>query len=265
MNILRQELRMSFRSWMYFTIGLLLTLGIFGAFFNTFKEDAKLMDQLLKNFPAEFKAAFGFADVNLSEVEGFFSFITSYIVLIGAVYGMKLGVTLLSEEGRKMTSDFLLSKPVRRYAIVSSKLAAALIYIIAQNIAVFAIGLALIHAMIKEGIDVRIFALMTFSLFFVQLFFMGIGFAIAAASRKIKSVMPVTLGVVFFFFIIELLNESLIDKKLSYVTPFAYFKGSGIIQNRQYDLVYIAIDIGVFLVFTILAYWIYQRKDIHAV
>jgi len=265
MNILRQELRMSFRSWLYFTIGLLLTLGIFGAFFDTFKEDARIIDQLLQNFPAEFRAAFGFADVNLSEVEGFFSFIMSYIILIGSVYGMKLGVSLLSEEGRKMTSDFLLTKPVRRYAIVNSKLAAAFVYIIAQNLAVFAIGLAMIHMMVEDGIDVRIFALMAFSLFFVQLFFMGIGFAIAAASRKIKSVMPVTLGVVFFFFIIELLNESLIDKKLSYVTPFAYFKGSGIILNRQYDLVYVAIGLSVFLVSTLLAYWIYQHKDIHAV
>jgi ABC-2 type transport system permease protein len=265
MNILRQELRMSFRSWLYFTISLLAVLGIFGSFFNAFQGDAKILDQLLQNFPPEFKAAFGFADVNLSESEGFFSFIISYIVLIGAVYGMKLGVTLLSEEGRKMTSDFLLSKPVRRHVVVSSKLAAAILYLMAQNIAVFFLGYLIIQMIVKDPFDIGIYALMSFSLFFVQLFFIGIGFAYAAASRKIKSVMPITLGVVFFFFIIELLNESLLDKKLTYVTPFAYFKGSGIIENHRYDPVYIVIDLAVFVVFTLLAYWIYQRKDIHAV
>ncbi|MHB1453451.1 MAG: ABC transporter permease subunit [Saccharofermentanales bacterium] len=265
MNIFRQELKMCFRSWLYFTLSLLVILGIFGSFFNAFKGDAKILDQLLSNFPPEFKAAFGFADVNLSEIGGFFSFLISYVILVGAVYGMKLGVSLLSEEGRKMTSDFLLSKPVRRHVIVSSKLAAALTCLITQNILLFLLGTAIIRLVVNDSIDLALFALMSFSLFFVQLFFIGIGFAIAAVSRKIKSVMPITLGVVFFFFIIELLNESLLDKKLTYITPFAYFKGSAIIQNRQYDPVYIGIDLAVFLVFTLLAYWIYQRKDIHAV
>lgn len=265
MNILRQELKMSFRSWLYFTISLLAVLWVFAGFFTIFKEDAALLDQLMKNFPPEFKAAFGFADVNLSEIEGYFSFLNGYIILIGAVYGMKVGVTRLSEEGRRMTSDFLMSKPVKRYAIVSSKLAAVLILLAAQNLLLFAAGYGSIAILSGEKIDPVIYALLTFSLFFVQLFFAGIGFFIAAVGQKIKSVTPIALGVVFFFFIIEMVNESLMDKNLTYVTPFAYFRGSAIIANRAYDPVYVVTDLAVFVVFIILAYWIFQKKDIHSV
>lgn len=96
MNMLVQELKMTFRSWLSYTIGILVTFLVFAWFFEYFKADAQLLDQLLKNFPPEFKAAFGFADVNLAEIEGYMSFVISYVVLVGAVYGMKQGVSLLS-------------------------------------------------------------------------------------------------------------------------------------------------------------------------
>jgi ABC-2 type transport system permease protein len=265
MNILKQELKMSFRSWLYFTLGLLATLVIFGSFFNVFKTDAALMNQLIQNFPQEFKAAFGFADVNLSEIAGYYSFVISYIVLVGAVYGMKLGVSLLSEEYRAKTADFLLTKPIRRFQVVIAKFIAIMICLIAQNIVLFGVGLAAINLIVFEKIDIGIYALLSFSTFFVQLFFVGIGLTLAAVLHKIKSVMPITLGVVFFFFIIELINQSLLEKSLTYLTPFSYFKGSGILASHSYDWSYLLVDLAVFVVFTLLAGWIYQKKDVHAI
>jgi ABC-2 type transport system permease protein len=265
MNILRQELKMLFRSWLYFTISIVATITIFVSFFDFFKNDAARMNELMQNLPKEFRAAFGLADVNLADPNGFISFVLTYAVLIGAVYGMKLGVSLLSEETRAKTADFLLSKPVRRIQVVTSKLLAALILISAQYVAIFTLGLASVRLIIKDGADAGIFALLSFVTFLVQLFFIGIGMAIAAALKKIKSVMPVTLGVVFFFFIIEMVNQSLLEKGLTFVTPFSYFKGSYILANRGYDTIYLIIDLTVFVVFTLLSYWIYQKKDVHAV
>jgi len=265
MNILAQELKRSFRSWLYFTLGMAAMLCIFSAFFNALKSDVQLIERMLQNFPPEFKAAFGFADVNLSQIEGYFSFIISYNVLIGAVFGMKQGVSLLSEEGRRHTVDFLLTKPVRRVRVLTAKFAAIMINLIAQNLVLFGIGLIVIRLVINEAFDYGTFALISFSVFFVQLFFVGIGLTIAALAQKIKSVMPITLGVVFFFFIIELVNESIRDQKLSYLTPFAYFKGAGIISNRGYDMTYLLVDLAVFAVFTAIGYLIYQKKDFHSV
>jgi ABC-2 type transport system permease protein len=264
MNILKQEIKMQVRSWLSFTLGIMATLLIFGAFFNIFREDAAILDQLLKNFPPEFKAAFGFADVNLAEIEGYVSFLMNYIVLIGAVYGMKLGVQLLSEEFRAKTSDFLLTRPIRRSQAVAGKLLAILVLLAAQNILLFGIGLPATSLIVNQRIDAGIFALLSFSTLLVQLFFAGIGLLLAAAIQRIKSVMAITLGVVFFFFIIELLNQSLLEKNLTYLTPFSYFKGSGILASRSYDPAYLIVDLSVFVVFTAAAFVIYQRRDVHA-
>ena len=265
MNLLLAELKRSLRSWVYYTFSLLATFVIFAWFFSFFKEDAALLDRLLQNFPPEFKAAFGFADVKLGEISGYLSFVCSYIVLVGAVYGMKLGVSLLSEESRKKTADFLLSKPVRRFQVVSAKLAAALTFLIAQNIILFGLGLLSLKLTVDEPIDITVFTLQTFTTLYVQLFFLGLGFVIAALLNRIKSVMPIALGIVFFFFIIEMINESLHLKELTYITPFAYFRGSSILANRHYDPVYLTIDLAFFVVMTALSFYIYQKKDIHAV
>ncbi len=264
MNMLVQELKRSFRSWLYFTLGMAATVVLFGSFFNSLKADVQLMNRMLQNFPPEFKAAFGFADVDLSRIEGYFSFISSYIVLIGAVFGMKLGVQLLSEEGRRRAVDFLLTRPVRRSAVFRSKFAAILLSLVAQNIVLYLVGVMMIRLVIGESLDLGVYALLSFSAFFVQLFFVGIGLAVAALAQRIKSVTPIALGVVFFFFIIELVNESVRDVKLSYLTPFAYFKGSGILSARGYDAGFLLIDLAVFAAFSTIACLIYQKKDFHA-
>ena len=264
MQIFRMELWRSLRSWVYYTASLIAILVIFLTFFMTFREDAALLDELLQNFPPEFRAAFGFANVDLSQIEGYLSFIFSYLVLIGAVYGMKLGVSLLSEESRRKTADFLLSKPVRRDQVFLAKFSAAMVCVIVQNLLLFAAGLALIPILVRESYDIGIFALLSFSVLLVQMFFIGLGQVIAAAVQTLKQVMPIALGVVFFFFIIELINQSLLEKALTYLTPFSYFKGASILHLHGYDTSYLLSDIVVFLVLTLLAAWLYRRKDIHA-
>jgi ABC-2 type transport system permease protein len=117
----------------------------------------------------------------------------------------------------------------------------------------------------KGSLNLKIFTLISFSVFLVQVFFVGIGLFISVLMRKIKSVMPVTLAVVFAFFIIELINQSLLDEKLTYFTPFSYFKGSDIISRTGYDPKYLAIDLAVFAVLTVLSLAIYRKKDIRAV
>ena len=264
MNMLRQEIKMALRSWIYFTIAILAVLLLFTVFFGALREDAALLNQLLENFPKEFRAAFGFSDVNLGDLEGYTSFLMNYVVLIGAVYGMKLGVQLLSEEYRAKTSDFLLTRPVKRIQVVGAKFTAIMILLIIQNLLLFGLGLAGIKMIVGEAIDPLIFALLSFSTLFVQLFFVSIGMALAAAIQRIKSVMAITLGIVFFFFIIEMLNQSLMEQGLTYLTPFSYFKGSAILTSRGYEASYLIVDLAVFVVFSIIACVIYQKRDVHS-
>lgn len=265
MNIVKLEIKMAMRSLISYTISIIAVFSIFLFFFDSFKEGAELMDTLLKNFPPEFKAAFGFSDVNLSEFNGYMSFLFSYVVLIGAVYAMKLGVSVLSEEERVKTSDFLISKPVKRYQIVNAKFASVMILIVLQNIVSILVMWILSSSFIQEEFSAVVFFLMSGSMFLVQLFFIGVGLLLSVVLRKLKNVMPITLGVVFVFFIIELVNQSLMDAKIAYLTPFAYYKGSYIIANHAYPLKYVVVNLLVFFVLTACSYVVYHKKDVHSV
>lgn len=264
MNIILQELKLSVRSFLSYTVGMLVIFLLFLLLFDSFRGEAALLDQVLSNFPKEFKAAFGFADVNLSELSGYLSFLFSYIILIGAVFGMKLGVSSLSEETRAKTADFLLSKPVKRHQIVTAKLLSILLLLAAQNLLVYVITLPVALSKADGNLSVKLFSLICFSVFLVQLFFVGIGMFLSVLLKKIKAVMPITLAVVFLFFIIELINQSLMEQKLTYLTPFSYFKSSQVISNVRYEPGYVVIDLSVFIVFTLLTYLLYQKKDIHS-
>lgn len=265
MNIVKHELKMSYKSLFSYTLSMFMVFSIFLFFFGAFKEGAALIDKLLQNFPPEFKAAFGFADVNLSEFNGYLSFIFGYIVLIGAVFAMKLGLSVLSEETRVKTADFLLSKPIKRTQIVTAKLFSVLILVIIQNVILYTLTLTETLIVINNDFSLKVFTLLSMSILLVQLFFIGVGMFLSVIIKKIKNVMPITLGVVFGFFIIELVNQSLLEAKLTYLTPFSYFKGSSIISSAAYDIKYLLLDLVFFAILITLSYVVYQRKDIHAV
>lgn len=261
MHVFAEEMKRSLRSWLSFTLAISGTLVVFGVFFRTLRADAQLLNDILENFPLEFRAAFGFADVDMATIEGYFAFLLGYITLIGAVFALKQSLTLLSEEGRRKTTDFLLTKPIGRARIFRAKFTAVLVQIVVQNILLWITAFVFVRFILEEPMSPRLMLLMTGSVFFVQLFFVGLGFAVAAAAQKLKSAVPLTLGIVFFFFALQMLHESLRDRKLSFLTPFAYFKGSDLIRNVAYDAAYIAATLIVFAGFSLLAWLIYRKKD----
>lgn len=265
MNIFKQELKMMFRSLISYTIGMLIMFYFFLFFFDSFSSNTRVLDELLSNFPKEFRAAFGFSDVKMSELSGYLSFLYGYIVLIGAIFGMKLGISVLSEETRVKTADFLISKPVKRYQIAAEKLAAVLVCIVLQNILMLAIAMPGALSKADDKLSAGVFTLFSLTILMVQLFFVGTGMFLSVLFRRIKAVMPITLAVVFMFYIIELINQSLLEEKLTYLTPFSYFKGAYIIEHSSYQLKYVAVDIAVFIIFTLLGCFIYQKKDVHSV
>jgi ABC-2 type transport system permease protein len=261
MNIFSQEFKMSVPSMIYWTGSMILFVFIFMYMYPPISKDIQIMEHILSNFPLELRRALGITTLNLSRVLGFYGFIFIYILLLGAVYAMKSGISVLSEEIRSQTTDFLLVKPVTRTDIISAKIASVLTNLLIQNILFMAISYIIVASYIKESFDIMAFLLINLSLFQVQLFFAAVGLFLSVAIKKIKTVLPVTLAVVFTFFVIQMLNQSLNDPKLAYITPFAYFDVAKIIQNVSYDMSFLVINLIVILVLTALTYIIYQRRD----
>lgn len=265
MNVYIQELKMSVKSMIYWTIGLIAVLLLFMSMFPVISKGAALMEKVLESFPPEFVKAMGLSTFNMSSVEGYYAFLFTYIILIASIYAMKAGISVLSEEVRAKTSDFLVVKPITRTNIVTAKIMSVLTNVLIQNIIYSIATFAITGSFAEQSYDKGILMLINLSLLLVQLFFVGFGLLLSLVIKKIKTVLPITMGVVFGFFVLFLLYQSLSDSKLAYITPFAYFDASYIIEAQSLKSGFVILDIALIIVFTILTYLVYNKKDMPSV
>ena len=264
MNIYLQELKFYRRStiiWM-----LVLGLGVFGymSLLPAFAKDIAGSLKILEAFPPALRAALGIRLDIFFTVFGFFGYLLTYVWLVGAIQAMNLGTGILSKEISGKTADFLLSKPVSRFKVLTSKLLAALTILLLTNV-VFVVA-SLLSALVfsTSSFDIGKFSLLCTTMFFVQLFFLALGYLISVLVPKIKTVLAYTLPIVFGFFIVGLLDSVIGTEAIRYITPFKYFDITYILANNSYDLKFLITDAVVVAICIITTYAIYLRKDVRA-
>lgn len=264
MNIYFQELKFYRKSaiiWM-----LVFGFGIFAymSLLPAFTKDISGSLKILEGFPPAVRAALGIRIDIFFTVFGFFGYLLTYMWMVGAIQAMNLGTGILSKEVAGKTADFLLSKPVSRAKVLTSKLMAALTIIILTNV-IFVIA-SYISAKVFEtaAFDSGKFFLITGTMIFVQLFFLSLGYLVSVIVPKIKTVLAYSLPIVFGFFIVGLLDSIIGTQAIRYITPFKYFDISYILTNNGYDWKFVITDAVVIIACIVATYIIYLRKDIQA-
>jgi ABC-2 type transport system permease protein len=264
MNMFLHELKSYKKSTFIWTCSLsAMVILFFLALFPTFSKDAGEIKKLLEGYPEAVIKAFGLT-VDISSLLGFYSYVFMFVLLCGAIQAMNLGISIISKEVRQKTADFLLTKPVTRKQIITSKLLAALTSLIITNVVYLTVSSFIAQAVKNEPFSLKIFIMISITLFFIQLIFMSLGVIVSVVFPKIKSVISVSLATVFGFFIISMFDSVIEDEMLRYITPFKYFDTVYIISNGAYETPFIILGIVFIIVSISASYFIYSRKDIHA-
>lgn len=264
MNIFLHELRANRKATIIWVCSMAALIIFFLSIFPSFSRDAAEFDKLIQGYPEAVRKAFGLGS-DIFSFLGFYSYVFLYIMLSGSIQAMNLGTSILSKEVRQKTADFLMTKPVARQEIMTSKLLAALVTLIITNVIYLAAAGAMAFIVNTETFNIKILIMISITLFFIQLIFMALGVIISVIVPKIRSVIAVSLGTVFGFFIINMFGSVIGDEALKYITPFKYFDTAYIMKNSAYEMQYMIIG-AVFVIATIGAsYLIYSRRDIHAV
>lgn len=265
MNMYLHELKVMRKSAIKWTLGLIALSAMFLSIYPSMSSDAEGYKKILSNYPEQIRAALGINLNYITSILGFYSMIFSFIVLCGAIQAMNMGLSILSKEGREKTADFLLVKPVSRASIVSSKLLAGLTTIIVTDIIFYLITLIIVNCINNHAYDAKKFFMINLTLLFVQLIFMALGTQISVFMSKLKSVLPISLGVVFGSYLIGAFVTVGKDDIIRYLSPFRYFDITYIIKNSRYEVSYLIATIFIVVVSIIGSYMIYIKKDIHAV
>ncbi|MHB1418981.1 MAG: ABC transporter permease subunit [Bacillota bacterium] len=265
MNMYLHELKSLRKTTLIWTCALIALAGIYFSVYPGIVNDAADFTQLLSGYPAPLRAALGISLDNITSILGFYSMVFSFITLCGAIQAMILGVSILSKEARERTTDFLLVKPVSRPAIVSAKLLAALTMLLATNVLYFAAASILASIVKTSDYSSIVFLMINLTLFFIQLMFLAIGVVISVFFTQLKSVLPLSLGVVFGFYIIGAVIATGKNDAARYISPFKYFDVSYIIKNASFEAPYLITSAVIIIVAIAASYIIYAKKDIHAV
>ncbi|MGF9966969.1 ABC transporter permease subunit [Bacillus rhizoplanae] len=265
MNIFMHELKAYRKSTIIWSLSLIVIIIIFMSMYSSFAEDAKGFMKILENYPEAIRNAIGFNQENFFTILGFYSFPLSFITLCGAIQAMNLGTSIVNKEVREKTADFLLTKPVTRTKILTAKLLAALVSIVMTNIVYFAAASFVALQVKTDDFSLKIFFLLSLTIFFIQLIFLSLGIIISVIVQKIKSVLTVSLATVFAFYFVGMFSDTTGDEMKRYFSPFKYFDTAYIIKHSGYESTFLIVGAVIIIITIAASYVFYIKKDIHAV
>lgn len=265
MNIFLHELKAYRKSTIIWTLSLSALVLVFMSLFPSISKEIDEFKKVMEAFPEPVRQALGIEINTMGTILGFYSYTFVYLTLCGTIQAMIIGVSIISKEVREKTADFLLTKPVTRSKIVTSKILAAIVSLLITNVIFIAVA-SLVASQVKtEDYSVTLFFMISITLLFMQLIFLALGIVISVVFPKIKSVMAVSLGTVFSFFFIGMFASTTGEGAKRYLSPFKYFDTASIIENGSYEISFIIAGITIIIVSLVVSYIIYAKKDIHGV
>ncbi|HAZ06469.1 MAG TPA: ABC transporter, partial [Acetobacterium sp.] len=186
-----------------------------------------------------------------------------YFMLLAAVHAVMFGAVAVSKEERDHCADFVYTKPVRRFQVIWPKLLAGLINILIFNIVTFCASVFFIAQHNDGNGLIDKVSLTMLALFILQLFFLALGSMFGAVLKNTKRATAAASGLVMGFFILSVAVD-LYDKLdfLAIFTPFKYFEGATLMINDQLSFNSAAILLVVSLVFFVLTFVAFNRRDL---
>lgn len=265
MNIFLFELKSSITSTLIWISVLCLVAWGFMAIYPTFISDSAAIIEIFKNYPPEVMKALGFVPEQFFSVMGFYSFVLIYIELIAAMQAMVLGLGTSGREIRTRTSEFLLTKPVKRWEVLGAKVIAILTLLIITNVTLMFVSYLSINQVADKAFSLNALMLVNLSTFLLQLIFAAIGVLLGVTFRKLRSVAPVSLSIVFGFFVVKMMKGIFDDPWIRYFSPFQFFEKYAIIASKSFETPFLLYSIALILGMTILSFIYFSTKDIHSV
>lgn len=263
MNIYLHEIKAKWRSVLIWSASIAALLFLFMSIASTFTEQAALLNQMMSSFPRELLIAFGMTEMDWSNILGYFAFIFLFSQICLAIQAANYGFGLVSVEETEWTADFLLAKPVSRTRIMTVKLLAALTSLLVTDLIVWLMSFASLALFAKgEDYTFNSLAILLLSNPVFQLFFLSAGMAISLMVKRVRSVTPFSMGLVFGLYILNAFGGMIGEKSLEILSPFNHFDPNYIIKHAAWDFPLVLISLVVIVVAIPLSYFLYLKRNI---
>lgn len=263
MNIYLHEFKAKLRSVLIWSASIAALLFVFSSIYTSFSSQSALLSEMMANFPRELLLAFGMENMDWSNVLGYFGLVFLFCQICLAIQAANYGFGLVSIEESELTADFLLAKPVGRTAIMNSKLLAALTSLTITNLIVWIVSFVCIALFAKgEEYPVKPLVMLLLSIVVFQLFFLSVGLAISLLMKRVRSVTPLSMGLVFGLYILNVFGDMLGKKSLEVISPFTQFDPNYILKNSAWDMSLAWISLAIIVISLPASYVLYARRNV---
>lgn len=263
MNIYLHEFKAKFRSVLVWSFSLVALVVVFMSMSTSFLKNTEILTQAMANFPKELLMAFGMNNLDWSSILSFYALVFTFAQICLAIQAANYGFGLVSIEESEFTADFLLAKPVTRSQILTSKLLAALTSLTITNAVVWVATFLSLEAFDKgTGYEVKALVVLLLSIIFFQAFFLTVGVVISLLMKRVRSVTPLSMALVFGLYILNAFSAMLGGVTVEVISPFKQFEPNYIIKNAAYDWPLFLLCVGVILISVVGSYLLYSRRNI---
>ncbi len=262
-NVYLFELKAKLKSTVVWGTTIVGALLVFMAFvYPVFADSVGSILNVIKGFPPEFAAAFGFDIGGMFSFGGFYGFSFGYIALIGADMAVSLSISAFAREKQAKCTDFLLTKPISREGVFISKLASGITLLLTLNIVFIVVSTILgVYNDIPSGQMI----LASVSLLLTQLVFYALGVVYAVTAKRVRSVSGIATAISFGAFILSALVNILEDEKVRFIAPLKYFDPTALLTNGIFEWQYAVTGVVVVVACLVASFYRYTKDDISAI
>lgn len=264
LNLIWKEVKNNVKGTVITSLVAVIYTGFSFLIYSSMKDDILRHTDFYDILPEAFRVAFNFNLYQWNNVLGFYvTYFVYTIPIFTGCYSIILGTKLLSKEEQNKTAEFLLSRPLSRHQIISSKFITFFIHIIGINL------LAFVTALLGSGLisdwDFNLKALIILHTYgcLMCLFFGILGFFITVVMKRAKAITGIGIGIVlgtyFFDVMVRVFGKV---QFLLYLTPFKYINLEAYSPNYGFDAWRLIYFIGISGLLVMLSYLIYRKKDI---
>jgi len=218
---------------------------------------------MLDTMPKALQALLGLSTLDITTPIGYYGVLFPFLLLIGGIHASMLAANMISKEEQLKTTEFLMTKPLSRNSIITSKIMASITNIVVINIVTFISTIVFLRSYTTDPILTKII-LATIGMLFVQLLFMAIGVAMATMSKNHKKSGSATVFILLSCYFLSLIIDmsGKLDM-LNFLTPFKYFTAKDFLISNKLDVGYIILTIAIMIAVLIPAYRKYNKRDLN--
>lgn len=262
MNIYKQEL-INFRfQTILWTVILSGVCILCSAVYPVLYSNKDVFLSILSKFPPEVVTGLGFDIDTMFSALGYYCFILTYILLIGAFQGAIIGIKVIRNDQNENAESFILTKPISRKNILRAKTLAALTCLFITNVIIQLLSVVMMFLVSKESFNVLRMIMINLGLLLVQVTFASIAMVVGAFTKKKKTTNLIAVVIIFAFYVLHMVEDILDAKFLKYINPFSYFDPNDILTSGNYSWTFMIASVVIMLFCINFSFIHYENSDI---